>query len=59
MNELFWLECELKSVCSGQICRRRKVNYDIDEETLRTGCYGPGKTNGRAFFEMADDVTIF
>ena len=51
MNELFWLECELKSTCSGQICRRRKVNYEIDEVTLRPVCYGPIMSDGRTLFD--------
>ena len=49
MNELFWLECELKSACSGQIYRRKKVNYDIDEVTLRSGPYRLVKSDGRTF----------
>ena len=46
----FWLECELKRACFGQICRRRKVNYEINEVTLRNGCYRPVKYDGRTFF---------
>ena len=54
----FWLECELKRACFGQICRRRKVNYEINEVTLRNGCYRPVKYDGRTLFDT-DSAYIY
>ena len=50
MNELFWLQCKLERAYFGQICRRRKVNHEIDEVTLRNGCDRPVKYDGRTLF---------